>query len=157
MMTMPAWREADEYELRMAFNCLDLDGNGYISREELQEAVERIMSFDDESSTGERNGSKDSSSSSHTNKSHKDRNGSLFSSHSTAKNQVNTPATTTTANAVTSATTDKPNVCATANSNSTGSCRGKEDVEQLLNEADEDGNGLIDFEEFVRVLVERRT
>jgi calmodulin len=46
MMTMPASREADEFELREAFRCIDTDGNGYISREELKQAVEKIMSTD---------------------------------------------------------------------------------------------------------------
>jgi calmodulin len=43
MMTMPASRESDEYELREAFKCMDLDGNGFISKEELKEMVQKTM------------------------------------------------------------------------------------------------------------------
>jgi Ca2+-binding EF-hand superfamily protein len=32
-----------------------------------------------------------------------------------------------------------------------------QDVEEMMTEADTDGNGLIDYDEFVRVLVEKRT
>jgi Ca2+-binding EF-hand superfamily protein len=31
-----------------------------------------------------------------------------------------------------------------------------QDVEDMMNEADVDGNGVIDYDEFVRVLVEKR-
>jgi calmodulin len=82
MMTMPASREADEFELREAFRCIDTDGNGYISREELRQAVEKIMSMDKKISM--------------------------------------------------------------------------QDVEEMMREADVDGNGLIDFDEFVRILVDKR-
>ena len=82
MMTTPASRDADEFELREAFKCIDLDGNGYISREELKDAVKKIMSTDSKISV--------------------------------------------------------------------------QDVEEMMTEADIDGNGLIDFDEFVRVLVEKR-
>jgi len=82
MMTMPASREADEFELREAFRCIDTDGNGYISREELKQAVEKIMSMDKKISM--------------------------------------------------------------------------QDVEEMMREADVDGNGLIDFDEFVRILVDKR-
>ena len=43
MMTAPASKESDEYELREAFKCIDLDGNGYISREELKKIVLQTM------------------------------------------------------------------------------------------------------------------
>ena len=43
MMTMPASKD-EEYELREAFKCIDLDGNGFISRDELKDAVKKIMS-----------------------------------------------------------------------------------------------------------------
>ena len=46
MMTQPASRDADEFELREAFKCIDLDGNGFISRDELRKAVRKIMSTD---------------------------------------------------------------------------------------------------------------
>ena len=32
-----------------------------------------------------------------------------------------------------------------------------EDVEEMMSEADIDGNGLIDYDEFVKILVEKRT
>lgn len=82
MMTAPASRESDEFELREAFKCIDLDGNGFISRDELKDAVRKIMSTDSKVSV--------------------------------------------------------------------------QDVEEMMREADTDGNGLIDFDEFVRVLVEKR-
>ncbi len=31
-----------------------------------------------------------------------------------------------------------------------------QDVEEMMTEADTDGNGVIDYDEFVRVLVEKR-
>jgi Ca2+-binding EF-hand superfamily protein len=31
-----------------------------------------------------------------------------------------------------------------------------QDVEEMMREADVDGNGLIDFDEFVRILVDKR-
>jgi len=83
MMTQPATRDADEFELREAFKCIDLDGNGYISRDELRDAVKKIMSTDKKLSI--------------------------------------------------------------------------DDVEEMMTEADEDGNGLIDFDEFVRILVDKRS
>ena len=43
MMTAPASKESDEYELREAFKCIDLDGNGYISRDELKKIVLQTM------------------------------------------------------------------------------------------------------------------
>ena len=43
MMTMPASKD-EEFELREAFNCIDIDGNGYISKDELKDAVKKIMS-----------------------------------------------------------------------------------------------------------------
>jgi calmodulin len=43
MMTLPASRETDEYELREAFKCIDLDGNGVISKEELKQIVLKTM------------------------------------------------------------------------------------------------------------------
>ena len=46
MMTVPVSRDTDEFELREAFKCLDLDGNGFISRDELCDAVQKIMSMD---------------------------------------------------------------------------------------------------------------
>ena len=82
MMTMPASRDTDEFELREAFKFIDLDGNGFISREELKDAVKKIMSTDSRISV--------------------------------------------------------------------------QDVEEMMSEADTDGNGLIDFDEFVKVLVEKR-
>lgn len=82
MMTAPASIETDEFELREAFKCIDVDGNGFISREELRNAVKKIMSTD---------------------------------------NKI-----------------------------------GMQDVEEMMMEADIDGNGLIDFDEFVKVLVEKR-
>jgi Ca2+-binding EF-hand superfamily protein len=82
MMTQPASREADEFELREAFKCIDLDGNGFISKEELRKAVRKIMSTDKKISV--------------------------------------------------------------------------DDVEAMMIEADQDGNGLIDFDEFVRILVDKR-
>lgn len=82
MMTQPASRDADDFELREAFKCIDLDGNGYISRDELRDAVKKIMSTDKKLSV--------------------------------------------------------------------------DDVEEMMTEADEDGNGLIDYDEFVRILVEKR-
>lgn len=82
MMTAPASRDDDEFELREAFKCIDLDGNGYISREELKKAVQKIMSTDGKVSM--------------------------------------------------------------------------QDVEEMMKEADTDGNGLIDYDEFVRILVEKR-
>ena len=43
MMTLPASRETDEYELGEAFKCIDLDGNGFISKEELKQIVLKTM------------------------------------------------------------------------------------------------------------------
>ena len=42
-------------------------------------------------------------------------------------------------------------------SHDTNSNIGLQDIEEMMNEADQDGNGVIDFDEFVRVLVEKRT
>ena len=43
MMSMPATRDRDEYELREAFKCMDLDGNGFISKEELRNMISNTM------------------------------------------------------------------------------------------------------------------
>ena len=80
MMTMPATVESEEYELREAFKCIDLDGNGTISKDELKEMVQRTMQSD----------------------------------------------------------------------------ISEQEIEEMMNEADTDGDNEINFDEFVKILVEKR-
>jgi Ca2+-binding EF-hand superfamily protein len=115
-----------------------LDGNGFISREELQEAVEKIMSFDSVSSSDSMTKRK---------KSGKKKHGEMKSGDG-ERGGVDEPDGRSSRVSCSSGGPDA------ADDDSDGFTK---DVETLLNEADEDGNGLIDFEEFVRVLVERRT
>jgi calmodulin len=81
MMTRPApGVHSGEYELREAFRCIDLDGSGYISKEELKDMVQKII----------------------------------------------------------------------------GAEISEKEIDEMMDEADIDGDNLISFDEFVKILVEKR-